>query len=116
MIDPDRIRGNHYSLVHRQDHKLCSKSVTRCEQCRTAFNQTDVVLLKTVGVRERTDNSGKILKHTGNIYLHYLTKCLMEYDQNFKFGAIIVPHKTIQLLPSGRKEAFQKKGLQVESQ
>ena len=95
ILDPDRITGKHYDLVHRDDNKLCPKSVQRCEQCRVAFNHADKVLVKSVGVRERTDKSGKIVKYTGNVYLHYLTTCLKEYDQNFSFNAITVPSRQL---------------------
>ena len=54
ILDPDRIAGNQYGLVHHQDSKLCPKSVTRCEQCRVAFNQTDAVVVKSLGGREQT--------------------------------------------------------------
>ena len=43
LLDPDRIRGKQYELVHRSDTKLCPKSVQRCEQCRVAFHQGDIV-------------------------------------------------------------------------
>lgn len=55
MLDPDRISGKQYDLVHRHDTKLCPKTVMRCEQCRIAFNQADVVLVKSVGRIKKTD-------------------------------------------------------------
>ena len=78
------------------------------------FNHADKVLVKSVGVRERTDKSGKIIKYTGNVYLHYLTTCRKEYDQNFSFNAITVPSRTIKFLPEGSRESLAVKGLQVE--
>ena len=72
------------------------------------------MLVKTVGVRERTDKTGKIVKYTGNVYLHYLTKCLKEFDQRFSFSAITVPARTLSFLPEGSHESFAAKGLQVE--
>ena len=116
MLDPDRITGNQYDLVHRQDTKLCPKSVTRCEQCRIVFNQSDAVVVKSVGLRERTDKNGKTVKYTGNLYLHFLTKCLQEYDQKFSFNAVTVPTRTLGFLPSGSKDKLKLKGLQVEEQ
>ena len=68
--------AKHYDLVHRDDNKLCPKSVQRCEQCHVAFNHADKVLVKNVGMRERTDKLGEIVKYTGNVYVHYLTTCL----------------------------------------
>ena len=72
------------------------------------------MIIKSVGFRERTDESGKIVKYTGNIYLHYLTNCLKEYDQNFAFNAINVPSRTVTFLPKGSRETFVAKGLRVE--
>ena len=74
------------------------------------------VLVKTVGVRERTDKTGKISKYTGIVYLHYLTKCLKEFDQNFSFSAINVPIRTLTFLPEGSRERLSSKGLQVEDE
>ena len=114
LLDPDRISGTQYELVSRRDNKRCPKSVQRCEQCRVAFQQADIVLVKTTGVRERTDKSGKFVKYTGNVYLHFLTKCLKEFDQRFSFSAITVPSKTLTFLPDGSRESLEAKGLQVE--
>lgn len=116
ILDPDRIAGRQFDLVHRDDNKLCPKTVQRCEQCRVAFNLADKVVIKSVSVRERTDKTGKIVKYTGNVYLHYLTNCLKEYDQNFSFNAITVPSRTLKYLPKGSRETLEAKGLQVEPQ
>jgi len=99
FLNPERITGKQYQLVSRDDSKLCPKSVQRCEQCRTVFNQTDKVVIKSVGVRERTDKSGKVNKYSGNVYFHYLTQCLKEFDQNFAFSSITVPSRTLGFLP-----------------
>ena len=106
-LNPDRIKGQLYELVYRDDNKTCPKAVSRCEQCRVAFNNSDIVLVKTAGVRERTDKSGKIVKHTGNVYLHYLTKCLRSYDQQFSFNAITVK-RTLSFLPAVQKNLLTK--------
>ena len=116
VLNPDRITGKQFDLVHRTDNKLCPKTVQRCEQCRISFNQADTVFVKTVGVRERTDKTGKISKYTGNVYLHYLTKCLKEFDQKFSFSAINVPIRTLTFLPDGSRERLSRKGLQVEDE
>ena len=84
------------------------------EQCRVAFQQADIVLVRTVGVREQTDRSGELVKYTGNAYLHFLTKCLKEFDQNFKFSAVTMPSKTQKFLPDGNRENLEVKGLKVE--
>lgn len=114
FFDPERINGKQYQLVSRDDNKLCPKSVQRCEQCRTAFNQTDKLIVKSVGVRERTDKLGKVVKYSGNVYFHYLKKCLKEYDQNFSFSSITVPARTLQCLPEGGQAVLEAKGLIIE--
>jgi len=70
------------------------------------LNTPDKVIIKSVGVRERADKAGKTVKYTGNVYLHYLTNCLKEYDQNFAFNAINVPSRTINRLPKGSRETL----------
>ena len=113
-LDPDRAPRQDYDLVHRSDNKMCPKTVQRCEQCRIAFGRNDVVLVKTVGSRERTDKNGKTVKYQGNVYLHYLTSCLREYDQNFSFKNVVVSARTLALLPDNSRQIFLDKGLKVE--
>jgi len=92
---------------------MCPKSVQRCEQCRVAFGKSDVVVVKTVGSRERTDKNGKSIRYQGNVYLHYLTSCLREYDQHFSFKNIEVSARTLGYLPASSKQMFLDKGLTV---
>ena len=96
-------------LVHRDHPKLCPKSVWRCEHCRIAFKATDILLVKTVGVREITDKAGSKKKFSGNVYMHYLTKCLREYDLNFTFKMVSVPKGTQEKLPEWGREQSRKK-------
>ena len=98
-------------MVHRDDAKLCLKSVRRCEHCRLAFNATDILLVKTVGVREITDKKGSKKKLSGNIYLHYLTNCLRNYNLNFNFKMVSVPKRSQEKLPEGGPEQIRKKGM-----
>ena len=70
-----------------------------------------MVLVKTVGSRERTDKNGKTVKYQGNVYLHYLTSCLREYDQNFSFKNVVVSARTLALLPDNSRQIFLDKGL-----
>lgn len=111
FLDPDRQQSGEYQLVHREDTKSCPKSVSRCQQCRIAFQSSDVVLIKTTGVREITDKDGKQKRYMGNIYLHYLTKCLKSYDQKFDFLKVNAPKKTQELLPARAVESLRTKGL-----
>ena len=71
---------------------------------------------KSVGVRERTDKSGKIVKYTGNLYLHFLTKCVSEYDQKFTFSAITVPARTLRFLSERGRAVLAAKELHVEEE
>ena len=90
---------------------MCPKSVRRCEHCRIAFNATNILLVKTVRVREITDKTGSKKKFSGNMYLHYLTKCLKQYDLNFNFKMVSVPKRTQEKLPEGGPEQIRKKGM-----
>ena len=111
FLDPDRDQPEKYQMVHRDDPKLCPKSVRRCEHCRLAFNATDILLVKTVGVREITDKKGSKKKLSGNIYLHYLTNCLRNYNLNFNFKMVSVPKRSQEKLPEGGPEQSRKKGM-----
>ena len=60
------------------------------------------------------DKSRKLVKYTGNVYLHFLTKCFEEFDHNFTFSAVTVPSKTLKFLPNGSRKNLEAKGLKVE--
>ena len=83
-------------MVHGGDSILHPKSVRRCKHCRIAYNATNILLARTVGVREITDKSGSRKKFSGIICLHYLTKCLRDYDLNFYIKTFRVPKRTIR--------------------
>ena len=57
--DPKQEVQQQYFLVYRDDMKLCPKSVQRCEQCRLDFSSPDFLVIKTVGIRERTEKWGE---------------------------------------------------------
>ena len=101
-LNPFRIETCLYHLVHREDTKNCPRQVARCEQCRFNFNNADIVLVRTNGVREFTcPRTGKQRRQSGNIYLHYLKKCLEGHDNKFSFSAIVVLKETLKYLPTG---------------
>ena len=78
------------------------------------FNDmNDKCVIKTVGAREVTDDSGKRKTYTGNIYLHFLKKCLESYDFNFDFNQVIVPEKTKDQTPESWKKALRKHCLNI---
>ena len=113
-LNPLRIESHLYNLVHRDDKKNCPGQVTRCEQCRFNFSNADIVLVRTTGVREFTDKTGRRKRTTGNVYLHYLKRCLVEYDDKFKFSAITVLKDTLKRLPPNSVNKFKDIGLQIE--
>ena len=83
----------------------------RCENCRTALSGSDILYVKTVRVREITDKTGSKKKFSGNMYLHYLTKCLRECDLNCNFKMVSVPKRAQEKLPEGGPEKIRMKGM-----
>ena len=75
-FNPQRTVVQKYDLVHRKDMKLCPKKVTTCQSCPTSFRQFDAVLIRTYGTQEFTDKSENQKLVNGNLYLHFLEKCL----------------------------------------
>ena len=113
-LNPFRIEETEYRLVHRDDPKNCPKKVTRCESCKIKFSSPDVVLVRTRGKREFTNpKSGKQECRMGNFYLHYLKKCLEEYDTKFSFSAVKVLKETLDLLPAGSMIKLKKLGMKL---
>ena len=76
LFDPDRVEVKQYYLVLRCDTKSCPPIVSRCQQCRTAFGSANIAVAKTSGERERYGKKGEVMNYHGNIYVHFLTKCL----------------------------------------
>ena len=114
-LNPFRIETRLYHLVHREDTKNCPQQVARCEQCRFNFTNADTVLVRTNGVREFTcPKTGKQRRQSGNIYLHYLKKCLEGHDDKFSFSAIVVLKETLKYLPTGSAKKLANQGLQLE--
>lgn len=114
-LDPTRVVTRPYYLVHRQDTKNCPRTVQRCQQCLTPFSNADQVVIRTTGAREYTcKKSGKVKSQTGNVYLHYIKQCLVEYDRKFSFPAIVVLHETMERLPESAIGKLRKFGLQFE--
>lgn len=54
----------------------------------------------------KNDKVRKIVKNTGNVYLHHVTTCLKENDQNFSFNPVTVPSQTIKILPKGSRKSL----------
>ena len=108
--DPDREVQQQYLLVYRDDTKLCPKSVQRCEQCRLAFSSPpDFLVVKS----RKNRKVGRKKKYSGNIYIHFVRKCLRSYNLNFRFDMVKVPQRTLTRLPNSWKEGLRNKGVQI---
>ena len=93
ILDPDHDPSQSLTLVLRSDHANCPKKVKRCEACKIAFS-SEMVVIKSAGEREFTKKNGERVHQVGNIYLHYLTKCINQFKPNFKFSDIDVLKST----------------------
>ena len=58
LFEPDRVEVKQYHLDFQCDTKSCPPSVSRCQQCRTAFGSADIAVVKTSGKRERYRKKG----------------------------------------------------------
>lgn len=52
LYDPDRFLGKGYQLFIRNDIKNVPRNVKRCGSCERKFNETDLLVIKTQGVRK----------------------------------------------------------------
>lgn len=115
IFNPNRSMLKMYKLVHRKEKKEFPDSVKRCEDCRFAFNSSDVIAVKTRSLRSFTDKkTGKLKTHAGNVYLHYLTKCLKSFEQNFQMKNIRVSVNTQSHLTKFEVEKLRKHGCTIE--
>ena len=62
-------------------------------------------------MREVTEKSGALKKYTGNIYLHYIRKCLYNWDSGFCFGAVSVPERIKEKTPATWKTELKRHGV-----
>lgn len=112
FLNPDRLQMNQYQLVLWSDNKLYLKSVRRCHQCKKLFvDISDLFVIKTFGMQNVTEKSGTIKKYTGNIYLHYIQKCLYNWDSEFYFGAVNFPEKAKEKTPATWKTELKRHGI-----
>ena len=112
LFNPGHVIGKVYQLVYRKDHKLCPQGVKRCEICARAFVEEDIVVVKTVGERHFCKD-GQEQRTRGNVYLHFLTKGLQDYDKKFEIKHVRIPRRTAEQLPANVLGGFQKKGMKV---
>ena len=92
----------------------CPKAVKRCESCRYQFTGVDIIVVKITGEREYMDKNIKLVKQLGNVYLHYLRKCLKELYQEFEFQSLIVPKCTQTGLSEENVKQLADKGCVIE--
>ncbi len=109
-LNPDRHLEKQFLLVHRSDSRNCPSSVKRCQNCKKMFTASDWVVVRTEGIREWTAANGKQKSSSGNIYIHYLRSCLMEYQQSFVFAMVTVPKSTLSYLPPDAAIKFRGQG------
>ena len=50
------------------------------------FLHHQTLVVKTVGIRERTEKSGERKKYNADIYIHFVRKCLRSYNLKFWHG------------------------------
>lgn len=114
-FNPDTPRQTAYHLVHKRYKKSFPASVQRCQECRICFTDMDWVAVKTTALQEYTNKEGRRVKSVGgNIYLHYLTKCIHEYDQNFSFSSARVSRDIQSVLRENELEKLKEKGCITE--
>ena len=114
MLNPDRAVQGSFTMVHRKDKKNCQKSVKRCQSCKRMFSDVDHVVVKIEGSRSFTNKDGKKVVYTGNVYIHYLRSCLVEFQHSFNFSQITEPQSTLKLLPAGSQMQLLQQGCVIE--
>ena len=97
LLNTERSQSRSFALIERNSQH-CPKKVKRCEACRFEFNCTDKYVIKTTGVREYRGTSGRLVRQTGNVYLHFLTKYLVKVDTTFKYSSLNIPKRTQKFL------------------
>lgn len=50
-----------YNMVMKKDYNSCPSQVTRCRQCRVAFQTCDICVAKTTDERKHYDKDGKMI-------------------------------------------------------
>ena len=113
-FNPDRKTSVRYDLVHRSDTKNCPKKVTVCNSCPIPYGPQDIALVRTTGTREFTTKSGKEKQVSGNIYMHFLDKCLKKQNKDFTYNFIRVPKKTQELCGPNVIASFKKRGMIID--
>ena len=62
LWNPYRGHKKIHNLVIRKDHKLYSKQVPHCEECKIGFQDHNMAVIKTTGMTEHVDKREKIDK------------------------------------------------------
>ena len=85
----------------------------RCEQYKRQFGKTDRILVKTTGEREYVNKKGEVVQQVANVYLHYLTSCLVQFETSFKFENIQILKDTQNLLTKSQLQRLVVKGCKL---
>ena len=94
--------------LHDWKHKKVLKKARK--EKLSGLQLREDVALSTPEKRQAHLEKFKAAKQAGKIayfVLHFLTKCLNDYDQKFQFSAITVPTSTLQFLPDGGKRMLE---------
>ena len=113
-FNPDRKTSVRYDLVHRSDTKNCPKKVSVCNSCPIPYGPQDIALVRTTGTREFITKSGKEKQVSGNIYIHFLDKCLKKQTKEFSYKFIHVSKKTQELCGAKAVESFKRRGMIID--
>ena len=62
------------------------------------------------------EKKGEVMKYHGNIYPHFLTKCLKQYDSKLAFEKIAITKNTQDSLPDSIKLMLEAKEITFERQ
>lgn len=111
---PEITTNDIFNSDRRPTKQSFPTTVQRCQECRISFMPQDFVGVKTTSDREYTDKNGQKKKSFGNVYLHYITTCLKEFDQNFNFNSINVPKGTQNHLKPSEIHKLKTKGCNIE--
>ena len=113
-FNPNRKTSLRYDLVHRSDTKNCPKKVSVCNSCPVPYGPQDIVLVRTTGTRDFITKSGKEKQATGNIYIHFLDKCLRKQNKDFSYAFIHVLKKTQELCGDKGVLSFKRRGMKID--
>lgn len=84
-MNTERSQSQSFVLI-KSNWRDCPKKIKKCKVCWFEFNCANKYVVKTAGVQEHTGTSGRLVRETGNAYLHFLTAFLLKFDTNIQKG------------------------------